>query len=68
VLVTKRAGFYTSRLSLSRHQQTKTPMSFVFRHRLVRLQPFGRLRACLQACVSDSRLLSFQWSVRGRDL
>ena len=43
VLVTKRAGFYTSRLGLSRHQQTKTPMSFVFRHRLVRLQPFYRL-------------------------
>ena len=38
VLVTKRAGFYTSRLGLSRHQQTKTPMSIVFRHRLVRLQ------------------------------
>jgi len=46
VLVTKRAGFYTSRLGLSRHQQTKTPMSFVFRdigssdcktHRLVSL-------------------------------
>ena len=31
VLVTKRAGFYTSRLGLSRNQQTKTPMSFVFR-------------------------------------
>ncbi|HET9909040.1 MAG TPA: hypothetical protein VFQ23_20500, partial [Anaerolineales bacterium] len=46
VLVTKRAGFYTSRLGLSRHQQTKTPMSFVFRHRLVRLQN-------PQACVSD---------------
>ena len=31
VLVTKRAAFYTSRLGLSRHQQTKTPMSFVVR-------------------------------------
>jgi hypothetical protein len=28
VLVTKRAAFYTSRLGLSRNQQTKTPTSF----------------------------------------
>ena len=45
VLVTKRAEFYTSRLGLSRHQQTKTPMSLSFdigssdckTHRLVSL-------------------------------
>src|SRR6266496_1731577 len=45
VRVTKRAAFYTSRLGLSRHQQTKTPMSLSFdigssdckTHRLVSL-------------------------------
>ena len=40
VRVTKRAGFYSHRSGLSRVLADKSADVFVFRHRLVRLQPF----------------------------
>ena len=51
VLVTKRAAFYTSRLGLSRHQQTKTPMSFDIGSS--DCNPSARSGRAPQACVSD---------------